>query len=186
MANQYVWSPVYVDALVERHTSTQNMYVEQDANFNVVALVDTSGNVQERYIYDPYASVTILASNWTTRGTSNYGWVFFFQGKRIDFATGLYASRERDYSPTLGRWMENDPLGIGGGDSNLYRSDGNDPTTLCDPFGLHEGVKPKPYNPNSPGGQSWSGWPTWFTYRPSGPPLYSYTRPTSPHPSVSA
>src|SRR5262249_19245893 len=47
---------------------------------------DTSGNVQERYIYDPYGSVTILAANWTTRGSSNYGWVFFHQGKRYDFA----------------------------------------------------------------------------------------------------
>src|SRR6266851_4494009 len=91
MADQYVWSPVYIDALIERDTPTQRMYVQQDANFNVTALVDTSGTVQERYINDPFGSFTVLAANWTTRGTSNYGWVFFFQGKRYDFATGLFA-----------------------------------------------------------------------------------------------
>src|SRR5260370_33099586 len=122
MADQYVWSRVYIAALVERDTPTQRLYVLQDANFNVTALVDTSGTVQERYDYDPFGSVTILAANWTTRGSSNYGWVFFFQGKRFDFATGLFASRERDYSPTLGRFVENDPLGFGGGDTNFYRS----------------------------------------------------------------
>jgi RHS repeat-associated protein len=136
MADQYVWSPVYIDALIERDTPTQRMYVLQDANFNVTALVDTSGTVQERYIQDPYGSFTVLAANWTTRGTSNYGWVFYFQGKRYDFATGLFASRERDYSPTLGRWIENDPLGFGGGDTNLYRAEGNNATSNVDPIGL--------------------------------------------------
>src|SRR5207302_5137671 len=63
---QYVWSPVYVDALVERDRDAdgnsgngleERLYVQQDANWNVTALVDTSGNVKERYIYDPYGQV---------------------------------------------------------------------------------------------------------------------------------
>jgi RHS repeat-associated protein len=136
MQDQYVWSPVYIDALIERDTPTQRMYVEQDANFNVTALVDTTGNVQERYVYDPFGSVSILAANWTTRGSSNYGWVYFHQGGRFDFATGLYAFRNRDYSSTLGRWVENDPIGFAGGDPNLYRYVGNDPTSSTDSYGL--------------------------------------------------
>jgi RHS repeat-associated protein len=111
MADQYVWSPVYIDALIERDTQTQRMYVQQDANFNVTALVDTSGNVQERYIYDPYGAATILAPNWTTRSSSNYGWIYLHQGGRLDTATGLYSFRFRDYSPSLGRWVELDPIG---------------------------------------------------------------------------
>lgn len=43
MQDQYVWSPVYVDALIERDTPTQRMYAEQNANFDVTALVDTTG-----------------------------------------------------------------------------------------------------------------------------------------------
>jgi RHS repeat-associated protein len=137
MQDQYVWSPVYVDAVIERDTPTQRLYVQHDANFNVTALVDTSSSVQERYVYDPYGSVTILAANWTTRGSSNYSWVYGHQGGRLDNATGLYAFRNRDFSPTLGRWMENDPLGFGGGDSNFYRAVSNDPIGLLDSFGLY-------------------------------------------------
>src|SRR5262249_47603985 len=54
MQDQYVWSHGYVDAMVERDTPSQRLYVEQDADWNVTGLIDTSGNVQERYIYDPY------------------------------------------------------------------------------------------------------------------------------------
>src|SRR5262249_49778916 len=51
---QYVWSPVYVDALVERDRDAngqsgdgleERLYAQQDANFNVTALVSTSGSV---------------------------------------------------------------------------------------------------------------------------------------------
>jgi RHS repeat-associated protein len=144
MQDQYVWSPVYIDALIERDTPTQRMYVQQDANFNVMALVDTSGNVQERYVYDPYGLVIILAPNWTTRASSSYGWVYGYQGGRLDNATGLYVFRNRDYSPTLGRWMQIDPAGYGAGDPNLYRDVGNDPTSTVDPMGLQPKPKPKP------------------------------------------
>jgi RHS repeat-associated protein len=128
------------------------MYVEQDANFNVTALVDTSGNVQERYIYDPYGSMTILAANWTTRGSSSYSWVYGHQGGRLDNATGLYAFRNRDYSPNLGRWMENDPSGFGGGDTNIYGYEGENPTNGMDASGLCDNGKPGKRPPYSNGG----------------------------------
>jgi len=58
---QYVWSPVYVDALILRDrdsdgdgTLDERLWVAQDANFNVTAVVDNSGEVVERYIYDPF------------------------------------------------------------------------------------------------------------------------------------
>jgi YD repeat-containing protein len=64
---QYVWSPVYVDALILRNrdsngdgTLDERLYVVQEANYNVTALFDNSGNVVERYIYDPFGSVTVL------------------------------------------------------------------------------------------------------------------------------
>jgi uncharacterized protein RhaS with RHS repeats len=41
----------------------------------------------------------------------------------------------RHYSPTLGRWISVDPLGLGP-DTNWYRDVGNDPTNATDPSGL--------------------------------------------------
>jgi RHS repeat-associated protein len=158
MQDQYVWSPVYIDALIERDTSTQRLYAQQDANFNVTALVDTTAAVQERYIYDPYGSVTILTSDWSMRGSSSFGWVFLHQGGRYDLATGLYAFRKRDYSPTLGRWIELDPIGFAGRDSNWYRYGRNSPTSTLDPTGLESGAYVSDYTaPRPVNVLSWPG-----------------------------
>jgi RHS repeat-associated protein len=137
-----VWSPVGVDTLVLRDQSSQHngtldqrLYVQQDPKGNVTALVDTSGSVQERYAYDPYGAVTVLAPNWSSRGTSSYGWTYFYQGKRYDSTVGLYDSRGRVYSPTLMRPLQVDPLGLGP-DNNYYRWEGNGPIDRIDPSGL--------------------------------------------------
>jgi RHS repeat-associated protein len=134
---QYVWSPVYVDAMIERDRGSERFYVQQDANWNVTAIVNaTTGVVQERYVYDPYGQPTILDVNLHTLSASAFAWVYLHQGGRYDTGTGLYSFRNRDYSPTLGRWMELDPAGLNGGDANLYRYVTDDPLTQTDPTGL--------------------------------------------------
>src|SRR5207248_10499014 len=90
------------------------------------------------YAYDPYGAASVLTPDWAARGASLYAWRDLFQGIRLDPATGLYYYRNREYSPTLGRFLQNDPLGFGGGDPNLYRAEGNDPAGSVDPAGLYE------------------------------------------------
>ncbi|HZU37483.1 MAG TPA: RHS repeat-associated core domain-containing protein, partial [Gemmataceae bacterium] len=136
MTNQYVWSPVYVNAMVERDTPTQRLYVQQDANWNVTALVSISGTVLERYVYDPYGGVTYLTASWGSQSGSNYGWHYLFQGGRLDPATGLYDFQRRDYCSSLSRWSERDPIGFGAGDSNLYRVVNDRPGCETDPSGM--------------------------------------------------
>jgi RHS repeat-associated protein len=138
-----VWGTDYVDELVLRDQSSlgngvldQRLYVQQDANWNVTALVDTNGNVVERYVYDAYGAVTVLTPGWALLAGSAYNWLYMHQGGRYDAAVGLYSLRNRDYSPTLMRWLQNDPAGFAAGDSNLYRDVGNDPTDATDPTGL--------------------------------------------------
>jgi RHS repeat-associated protein len=76
--------------------------------------------------------------DWSTRVSSLFGWLYLHQGGRLDSATGLYYFRNRDYSPTLGRWMQQDPLGYDAGDSNLYRDVNDGPTNATDSSGLEE------------------------------------------------
>lgn len=42
---------------------------------------------------------------------------------------------DRQYSPSIGRWLSKDPIGFGGGDTNLYGYVANDPVNLTDPSG---------------------------------------------------
>src|SRR5262245_38698397 len=101
---QNVWSPVYVDALVLRDQSSvldgdldQRLYVLQDANWNVTALVSVDGDVVERYALDPYGTSVVLTSAFGTRVSSSYAWRYLFQGGRFDGSAGLYHFRNRDY-----------------------------------------------------------------------------------------
>jgi RHS repeat-associated protein len=58
-----------------------------------------------------------------------------FAGYRYDSETGLYYVHARYYNPTLGRFLQTDPIGFQGG-NNLYAYVGNDPINLFDPTGL--------------------------------------------------
>src|SRR5262249_45528821 len=132
---QYVWSADGQDDLVLRDATGYGFgvqYVQQDANGNVTAITDSGGNVLERYVYDSYGAVSYLTSSWATEGSSPYAFNFLFEGGRMDAATGLYNFRNRDYSPFLSRWMENDPIGFAGGQNDLYAYEGDNPTNGSD------------------------------------------------------
>jgi RHS repeat-associated protein len=60
-------------------------------------------------------------------------------GENPGATSGLYYYRARMYSPTLGRFVQVDPIGFGGGD-NLYAYVGNDPLNNTDQFGLRADV----------------------------------------------
>jgi RHS repeat-associated protein len=110
--------------------------VQQDGNWNVTALVDGTGAVLERMVYDPFGQVSFLTLSWGPRTASAYAFVNLFQGTRRDSATGYYHIRHREYSPTLGRFVQIDPLGFRARDLNLYRVVGNSVTNATDPSGL--------------------------------------------------
>lgn len=55
-------------------------------------------------------------------------------------AHALSYYRARYYSPRLGRFMGEDPIGFAGGDWNLYTYVGNNPTNLADPWGLQAAI----------------------------------------------
>jgi RHS repeat-associated protein len=78
---------------------------------------------------------TFLTSDWFARAGSSVNWIHLHQGGRFDVISGLYNFRNRDYSPILGRWVEEDPLGLAGG-HNQYAARENNPFSFTDPMGL--------------------------------------------------
>jgi YD repeat-containing protein len=91
-SSRYVWSPVYVDAMVLRDRDTddngsldERLWVMHDANFNVVALVDGSGTVVERFAYDPFGVATVLDNGYSVKTSgSDYEWVYLHLGLQLD------------------------------------------------------------------------------------------------------
>jgi RHS repeat-associated protein len=140
---QFVWGQRYPDDLVLRArdstgggTLNERLYALQDPNWNVTAVADGTGAVQERYGYDAYGVVAFLTPAFSARGSSSYGSEVLYAGYRWDSETGLYQVRRRAYAPHLGCWLQRDPLGYGTLDTNLYRYIGNRPTIVTDPSGL--------------------------------------------------
>ncbi|MEM0466090.1 MAG: RHS repeat-associated core domain-containing protein [Candidatus Thermoplasmatota archaeon] len=110
-------------------------YYLQDILGSTVALTDSNGAIVERYLYEPYGETFITDNNGNPRIESAYGNRFMWTGQWYDATTGLYHFYARSYSPSLGRWLQRDPLGYVDG-LNLYQYVGSNPMSFIDPYGL--------------------------------------------------
>jgi len=172
MDKQRVWGIRYVDELVCRDDATpQRLYACQDANFNVTSITDTSGVVQERYLFDPYGSRTIMTASWGVITSSAYVWVIGYQGLIHDSESWLVHARNRYLAPQLGVWSSRDFLGYLNS-PNLYEFVRSSPIGVVDPLGL-DGFPFGGIGPSMPAiipPYSWSGPSTPPTTPPSSTP----------------
>lgn len=118
-----------VDEVFNRTDSSGAFAQLKDALGSTFALADANGNVQTSYTYDPFGKTSVT-------GTTN-GNEFQYAGRENE-GNGLYFYRARCYSPLLGRFISEDPMGFAAG-MNSYRYVGDDPQNGSDPFGLAGG-----------------------------------------------
>ena len=104
-------------------------YYHYDNLGSTVAMTDSSGNIVNKYAYDPYGKVLSQVE-----GISNpFKYVGAFGV--MDEGNGLLYMRARYYDPATGRFISKDPIGWAGG-FNLYAYTGNNPVNWVDPSGL--------------------------------------------------
>jgi RHS repeat-associated protein len=127
-------------------------YALQDANYNMTAVVGTTGSVLERYSYTPYGEVTFLNPSFValSGNTSGLESRHLYTGRERDSETGLQLNRERFYDAPLGRWLTRDPIGYARRQLSLYEYVRGNPNIKVDPKGLQPpplGWPPGPAEP---------------------------------------
>ena len=143
---RYLWGLRYIDDLLRREaaipsssssslaspssssaTFTGTLYSLQDANWNVVALVNPAGSLEQRIAYSAYG-VPLFLDDAFDPSSNRFDWETLFTGQRYDALTGLYLYRMRYYQPQLGRFVTRDPLEhIQLTNSDLYIYTGDSP-----------------------------------------------------------
>jgi RHS repeat-associated protein len=142
--------PGGIGALLGRHVGTQHFHYHYDGRGNVVQI--TSANpgqlLRAVYGYNAFGELTYsLSGTQYTQEAQPFRFSTKLWNERLD----LYHFGARFYDPSLGRFINRDPIREAGG-LNLYGFVGNNPINQVDPWGLMyaAGFDPE-YGPTNPG-----------------------------------
>lgn len=125
------------DLLEKIESGLPTVFFYPDGNGSTTHVADGSGHLLEKYTYDAGGTPTVYDPSGGFRsGGSLYHVENLFTGQKWYGDLGLYDLRNRFYSPSMGRFLQPDPIGFAGDFANIYRYGGNNPVNRSDPSGL--------------------------------------------------
>jgi len=95
----------------------------------------TNGAQQTVWRWDNDDAFGNNAPNENPSALGNFACNLRLPGQYFDKETNLHYNYFRDYDPSIGRYVQSDPIGLNGG-INTYGYVGGNPLSLIDPFGL--------------------------------------------------
>lgn len=130
-------SYVYGNNIDEALAMTKNgstYYCHTNHLGSVMALSDNGGKLVERVDYDAYGQPAFFDATYNELTASSIGNTILFTGREFDYETGNYYYRARTMHPSIGRFMQKDPLMYvdGMNDTNYVM---NSPLSYIDPDG---------------------------------------------------
>ena len=136
--------------LIEEERKERTLWLFEEESFVPAAMIkegkaysiltDHLGTPTEAYDTEGNEvwSRTLNMNGEVIEETGNVGMIpFLFQGQYYDRETGLAYNRFRYYSPQMGMYISQDPIGLAGGIFNLYGYV-NDTNAWSDILGLHK------------------------------------------------
>jgi len=123
------------------------------------AIADTTGKVLWRWDSEPFGATP---PNQDVDGDGvAFTFNLRFPGQYYDAETGLHYNYFRDYNPAVGRYVQSDPIGLGGGVNSYYYAEGN-PINIFDLFGLTAMCPSTPPSTSNPSWKNYVGMPSVF------------------------
>lgn len=112
IVNTFVYADGFTPILMRK--GSVDYYVISDIRGSVRMVVKSStGELRQKIQYDSFGNIL---------EDTNPGYTpFAFAGGLYDYRTGLTRFGARDYSPEIGRWTAEDPIGFWSGDINFIR-----------------------------------------------------------------
>ena len=127
LSKRYVYGVGLDECLYSIDVSSGSIsYLHLDERGSPILLTDSTGIPVEKRVFDPWGKIASGSLANVPIG---------FTGQFFDVDTGLYLYKTRHYSPRLGRFLQQDPIGYAAG-LNLYAYCGNNPVNYTDPLGL--------------------------------------------------
>ncbi|MEO7239844.1 MAG: phospholipase A2 [Sphingomicrobium sp.] len=125
---RFVFGPGTDEPIVwyEGGGTASRRFLGADERGSIVSVTDSAGAVLGINRYDEFG----------VPQTTNLG-RFGYTGQMWLPEIGEWYYKARVYAPQLGRFLQTDPIGYGGG-INLYAYVGNDPVNFIDPLGLQD------------------------------------------------
>lgn len=127
-----------------RGANAEIYYVSTDHRGAPQVITDLNKNTVWKGNYKPFGEVEVVTGYIENNVR--------FPGQYFDSETGLHYNYFRDYDPSLGRYLQSDPIGLRGG-INIYAYANSNPIWFIDPLGLAT-VIPGESGDTSPGDHS--------------------------------